>query len=318
MQEHQCLQGCGKLNIHFLTRLTSKTVVGKDDIVYPAASKLELLTVIYLSQIADSSGFISEFKTKSLSNILGCSERAIYVILKGLSKKGYIDYTYYDDLNWSGLRDIRLIGNDFSNIKKFNAKTRYVSTFYSFFDFSNPEAVGFLTNLSLYALRLLLILLSMYDYRHGSKISCNRLCKELGISDRSLIKDYLSELESFLGTDFYEIVPNMRRRLLYGTVLLSPRNSTFVSETPSDQQLTYYKRRWLLYFINNNMVIDSSFPVSRYLNMIFNNVYAALIRKIPLECIEKTILESLAIDDHVVSMNTLYNANNSLLKLIPT
>lgn len=281
------LQGLGKLSKTYLYRLISRTVIGINGERCNGASSCELLAVIYLSQIADSHGNISQFKISDFSLALQCSEREAYVLLHGLTSKGYISSTDFNNKKWTGFRNITLVNNTMPQ-NKYDKNTRYLNTFHNIFDFSNPCTVSCLKKLSLYALRLLLFLLFSYNYTNGYNTSADYLCELLSIQERQLINVYLKELEPLFG-DFYRINPSRRRS--YGFIHIYSKNNLFIPEKrPSDTQLSYYKRKWFLYFINHHCSIDCDLTV--LLNTLFSYVsYFLLNHSISLDKIEHIIVD---------------------------
>lgn len=293
------IMGCGKISLSNIYKLIDKT---------SGASKYEILTYIYLSQIADRAGKVAQFTTKDLAAVIHCDPRSVFVVLKNMEKKNLIKVAYYQEKNWSGVKDIRLIGNDFSNVANFK-KHRYISSFYPFFDFSDEENVTKLNNLSLYALRLLLLLLSKYRSDTGLKISYNRLRSELQLEKRSLIHGYLLELESLIGKDFFHKVKKDRE--IYGILYISVNTTYLIPEkSPREKQLSYYKRHWLLLFKNHDMTISRVSPLSDLLNYIFTTVYTALSNdRGRLSELEEKMLDSLQTDGGFIDFLTLYHAS---------
>jgi len=297
--ELRSLQGLGKLSKSFLYRLVSKSVTGLDGQVYPGASKYELLAVIYLSQIADQKGLIKQFHLQDFAQVLKCSEREVYVLLNNLVSKKYISAHFYQNKKWTGFRNIRLIGNDFSKVKKYSRENRYLSTFYSFFNWSDGN-VSSLEKLSLYALRLLLLLLFDYHYQNGANGSAAYYCERLQIKDTSLIDSYLKEIEdALLYEKFYEVKKSKKNK--NGFIHIYSKNNFLIPENkPADTQMTFYKRKWLMFLLNHNAVLyndpalllhSASYKVDMHmvLNSIFSVVSAYLLKGYALECLETII-----------------------------
>lgn len=306
------LNGCGKLKYDLVLKLTKKNLPGPNGTISTGASKFEILTLIYLSQIADKSGYISQFTTKDLATVIGCHERSVYVIIKGLQSKGFIKAKYYEDLNWSGVKDITILNNDFSKVKKYNKTTRYVSTFYPCFDFTNESSQKFLEGLSLYALRTLLYILTIYNYDNGCRISCNKIKDALQIQDRSLIIDYMEELSTYFGTDFYKLGRAANRRYIYGNLTIHSRNPFLIpTASPADEQLTYYKRKWMLYILNNDIFVCQDCSLLELLNLIFSTVYHWLTKGVSLELIEHTLISKFESDKSLTQLD-IGLANNEL------
>lgn len=304
----QSIQGCGKLKHNFISDLTKKERIISSGKTMPGASKYELLCVIYFSQIADKSGFIEQFAIRDLSDILCCSKREVYCLLNGLLKKEYITAKYYQNENWSGIKNIRLIGNDFSQIKKYTGKDRYISAFYPVFDFSDKEMVKRLADLSLFALRLLLQLLCMYDKNHGIRVSFQALMELLDVHDKKLIHSYLKELEKILGQRFFIITGRGRNN--YHMIHIRP--NPYMTPELTDRQLTYYKRRWMLKIKNESIYVDSGRTILEYLNVIFQQIYTALRDGILLDKAEDVILSWIKKNGYYLDIITLARAGNDL------
>ena len=306
------INGCGKLAYSLVLKLCKKSLPGPNGTVCPGASKFEILTLIYLSQIADASGYVSQYTTKELAGVIGCDPRSVYPIIDGLRRKGFITAKYYEDMNWSGVKDIKILNNDFSKIGKYDKTTRYISTFYPFFNFSDEQALAFMSGLSLYALRTLLYLLTVYSHEHGLKLSCNTVCDTLQIHDRALVVGYLEELSAYLGKDFYIVKKAANKRYIYGNVIIAAKNVFFVPDRPSDSQLTYYKRRWALYFINNDISIAPGESLPELLNLLFTSVYSWMTKGFALEFIESVYQGKLE-TDKIVSKFSIYRGGGAMM-----
>lgn len=306
------IQGCAKLKYNFILDLIAKKRRLSSGVVVPGASKYELLCVIYLSQIADSAGYVEQFAIHDLSQILHCSEREVYYLINGLIKKEYITADYYQSANWSGVKNIRLIGNDFSNIQKYTGKDRYISAFYPVFNFNDGSMIEALTDLSLFSLRLLLLLLSMYDRKYGVRVSFQTLMKLLDVHNNKLIFLYLKELERVCGERFFIVVSHGKH--LYHMIHIRPNNMYMTPEL-TERQLTYYKRKWLLKIQNESVPIDPIKTISEYLSMIFQKVYAALSTGLSLENVENIIFNQIKLNGYL-DLITLARADNDLDTLV--
>lgn len=275
--ETALLYGCGKLNYRIVCRALKRTLTDINGNSCPGLSKYEILTLIYISQIADRTGFVTQYKTADLASVIGCSNRDVYFIISNLIKKGFITATYYEDLNWSGIKNITLLNNDFSKIKKYDKNTRYMSSFFQFFNFTDSKSVQFLSGLSLYALKTLLYISSNYNYRAGNRFSFRMLADELGIKNYKLILTYLKELESYLGHDYCK-VKKIGTRVSYKFFFICPNNSLLQHEAaPVGDQDSYYKRHWRLRILNNGYQLGfSSDIISQFLTYMFSSIYRAL------------------------------------------
>lgn len=293
------LQGLGKLSKSYLYRLVKKTITCSDGIERCGASKYELLSIIYLSQIADSSGYIKQFRIKEFADVIRCSEREVYVIMENLVAKQYISAKLYNNKKWTGFRNIRLLGNDFSKVKKFTRENRYLNTFFSFFDWSDAN-MDALDKISLYALRFLLLLLFEYNYKNGCNLNTALICEQLGIENRKLLVGYLKELEDNLFYDTFYQVKNYKRKINNFIHIYSKNVFLMPEDKPADKQLTYYKRKWMLYLYNNKAIIynndklvkhNTSYLINQtyILNRIFSFVSAYLLKGHLLKQIEAVV-----------------------------
>ena len=154
----------------------------------------------------------------------------------------------------------------------------------------------------MYALRLLLFLLYSYNYNNGFNTSADYLCALLGLKNRRLINLYFKELEPVFG-DFYKI--NASKRRTYGYIHIYSKNNFFIPERrPNELQLSYYKRKWLLYFLNNKCVVKEQ--LMYVLNTLFSTVYTYLLEySLSLEKIESCIRTVIENCNGVISKITL-------------
>lgn len=296
------IMGCGKISLANVTKLIKRD---------GGASKYEIMTYVFLSQIADRTGKVEQYRTKQLSGIIGCDPRTVFEILKNMETKGLIRLNYYKDQNWSGIRDIKLTGNDFSNVVNFK-KHRYISTFYKFFDMSDESNVKRLNGLTLYAIRLLLLILTKYNPQNGLRVSHDRLRRELGLEKRSLIDGYMRELETILGSGFYH--SSKRERLNYGNIYISPRVTMLVPErSPSDRQMSYFKHHLKNLMENENMTITKEGSFMEYANYLFSSIYSFMkSSNIKYRQIEEKMIQSFQTDGGFIGWLSCYHAANEI------
>lgn len=300
------IMGCGKISLGNVSKLTKRN---------GGASRYEILTYIFLSQIADRSGKVEQYRTKELSSIIGCDPRSVFEIFRNMEVKGLLKLNYYNGQNWSGIKDIKLVNNDFSNVTNFK-KNRYISSFYKFFDLSDKMNIENLNDLSLYAIRLLLLILTKYSPDNGLRVSFDRLRRELGLEKRSLIFGYLKELETVLGKGFYHTAK--KDRLSYGNIYISPRITVLTPErSPADKQMSYFKRHLLTVVQNENMTITHEGTVMEYLNYLFSSVYAFMKRSgAAYRLVEEKIIQSFLTDGGFIGWLSCYHAVNELQTII--
>lgn len=302
----ESIYGSGKISLGLLKQMLRPLNDEK-----PGSSKLETLVIIYLTQISDARGAVDELYIKKLPDIIGCSDRAVYTILKSLEAKSLISIDYPPELNWSGVKNIRLLNNNYSGINKFTGKHRYLSTFAKAFDLTDIKNVKKLKALSLYALRLLLILAMDYDPQHGLRISCDRLCESLHIQDRSLIKKYLEELSVYLEDQELYTIRRVGHKC-YGLIFLAAGHYVLKGSTPTEYQETYYKRKWVKYFSSNNFFLDDSVPLYKYLSYLFSKIYSLFKNGYNLSKIENILHNAFEKQGSYLDIASFYRACNDL------
>jgi len=314
------IQGLGKLSKKYLYRLISRTITCSDGVIRPGASSCEILTVIYLSQIADKKGFIRQFRIRELAKTIGFTEREVYFALDNLIKKEYITASYYQNRKWTGYRNITLKDNDFSK-SKYSKDNRYLNTFFSFFNWTTSNAT-MLRDLSLYTLRLLLLILFQYHPKNGANINRGVACELLGIKNPALISKYLKEIGEKVVIDdgFYKEVGD--KKSASGYIHFRSKNMDFVPEKrPADNQLSFYKRKWLLYLRANRYSIRDivthyiyKTTLMDFLNSIFSKVYFYLQEGYELRKIEGIIKTVIKEHEYIVDVGLISHISLRLEK----
>lgn len=295
--------GCGKISANLAKKLYSKTISynGK---IYPGPGRAEILSVVYFCQVADPSGYVPSVKVSELKKVLRCTERNIYYVLHSLEQKGII--AFEGNQSWQGFRNIRVLDNDFSKITNYGPSTRYINAFYPCFDLSNSQNIFDLTITSRYALKTMLLILLNMDPKWGLRISCDEIAKRIGLEDRSLVASYLKELTFFFG-DFYKIWKDPVHRLKYGLIVIK-RNCFLIPDSPSEMQMTYYKRHWKLMFDQNSIHSESIGSLMDCINYLFKSIYHILEEKLNLLAIEEAIINSLILQGGNVNLVTVRHA----------
>ena len=260
----------------------------------PCISSFELDTIIYFTQISDSTGFIADFKISELQHIIHCSLRSTFCVIKNLVLKGFIRVV--EEESWTGIKSIQLLDNDFSTIVDFR-NNPYIDTNRSYF---NPYSshYDYYQKLSLYAKKTLLIILFNYKEKFGYRVSTSSIRDLLQIKSRSKIVSYLKELETLLGTDFYFVKKDSKRRLKYGNVVLPSKNRFLLKESGiSEDQDSYFKRKWEL-FMKQESILEydlyssgSKRTINILLNKLFSIVYTYLKDGVSIELIDQSIKE---------------------------
>lgn len=290
-QELNKLKGGYKLSASVLLRMTSNRITGIDGKEYPSLSKCEIITLIYMTHICDQSGYIEYVKINELGTFLGYSERNTYHVMEGLHKKGFIELS---ENSWTGYRSVRILNNDYSAVKDYHGKNRYLNTNHIFFCRNSGEFFEKFCELSLYAMRTFLYLLFQYDAKCGYRISVDRLMNQLGIASRYLCLSYLKEIKDLIGEDFCSISESKTKRMKYDVIYVHPGNSWLVADSQiRDEQDSYYKYKWIMYLRKVGLTYARVYELA---TRIFSIVYAKLCdenSKLTLDCIENVVKEIL-------------------------
>lgn len=269
---YQGAYSCGKIAAQNIYKLTAKhiNVGGK---LMPGATKYEILTYLYLTQIADESGFITAFETSSLASVIGCSRRTVFYLLSSLSQKQLIATYYYNGKRHTGIKDIRLINNDYRNVS-INATNQYLNTYLPIFNFAVSGNVNKLLKLSTYALRMLLFIAHKYDPHYGQRFSVDTVRVALGIRSRSLVNKYVDELRklNLLGDDAICMIADRTNGYRYGIVSVQPGLLHIVRDDVRPGQLTYYKRKWQLFWLHNTNALIPLHSVEKLVGIILKTV----------------------------------------------
>lgn len=225
------LYGSYKLSEHIIRRLTSTTVLGDGNEVYHSASRLEIGTLLYFSHICDSSGVIRNFRSSSLAQILSCSDRQCANIIENLRKKQFITTK---GEKWTGIKTIRILNNDFSNVKKYTHQTRYLNTSSDYFDRMGEWYKKFM-ELSVNAMRSFIYVMYNYSFQNGYRVSISTLMQKLGIKNKYTLLGYMREMESLLGKDFFYIYSGRDPRIKYDVIMIRPGNHNLITRNSIDE-----------------------------------------------------------------------------------
>jgi len=227
--------GLYKLSAKTLFRMISQGTTYKGR--YAGASRYEILALIHLSHLADSSGRVEKFRPMEFISILDCSRREAFSLLHTLSDKGYVRVTPSD---WKCCYDIKILDNDYS----VENKERYLNTNQRFLEAGSVYYERFL-DLSLTSMRLLLFLLFNYSMDYGYHASYASIMRSLGIKHKWVINKCLEELDPLLSYDesFYTVRSDLKRGYKYGYLNIAGGNDLFAfKEGIRNGQETYFKR----------------------------------------------------------------------------
>lgn len=165
-------------------------------------------TMVYFCQINDNHGYIPNFEIKSLVGKTVNSKRGAYSVLDLLERKRLIKIEKNTCKN--GLRNITVLDNDFSNYGK-NKRVGYLNLNREFFNTESllgsedtEQSYSKFCSLSLFAKKMLLYILYMYDSsgsgKNGYRKNIKKLSDILEIDNTNLIYDYVKELEPLFVT----------------------------------------------------------------------------------------------------------------------
>lgn len=227
--------------------MTSRTIVSSSGKTLTGCSKLMIASMIHFSHICDTRGVITDFKASELALVLRCTLKSAYNVLDGLKERGLV---VISDEDFScGTRTIVLAGNDFSHVADMKDKSslRYLNTNYPFFNYRENTGYDKFMDLSLFSMRLLLLLLNQYSKQNGYRVSFDTLCKQLGIKKRRYIHKYIKELHSFLPEDMLTEKSNPTKRMKYGSVSIRSYHPSMIPDYELTRtQDTYYARKWVV------------------------------------------------------------------------
>lgn len=273
------LIGSYKISEPMLKRMIAKKIVNINGTLTESASSLELLALIYFTQISSIDGIVKDFKVSDLQPILDCSKRMTYNIIDNLIYKKFI--TIYGD-SWSGIKTIHILDNDFSQITNFK-ENRYLNTNHAIFLPTDKNTYNEFKKLSLYAKRTLLIVMFNYNYKYGYRASVDTIKDLLGIKERYKVVSYLKELAYILdektNESFYSVSKDTRKRLKHGNINITASNHNFVFESGiGDEQDSYFKRSWELLLKNQNIIDDDLYKtekkaeINTYLGILYSGM----------------------------------------------
>jgi hypothetical protein len=306
------ITGLYKISEKLLRKLIKKriTVSGR---TYNGASRLEILSVLYFAQIADQTGRIKDFKTSDLAEITGCTVRQTYILMHSMQDKGIL--TYSGD-RWTGIKDIILSDSDFSYLKDSAPKERYLNINHGWFIRTDGLYKSFRA-LSLYSMRLFLMLFFNYSTEFGFHMSYKSICETLGLRSKYVINSCLKELRPLLDFDgdFYTIKNDKKRRLQYGYISMPAGQHMFMPETGvRANQDSYYKRYWIGKIQDEGfMVTGLHYTINDYADQ-FYMIARKYIDKISRETLEHIIMRQIK-NDGILNEMTVYRINAALSQL---
>lgn len=267
------IMGSYKISEALMDKLIAKRLPGKDGSQLSGVSSLELDAVVYFTTISDAAGYIEDFKISDLASVLGCTMRAAYFVLDNLSQKEIVEIS---SPNWYGTRNIRVLENDFSGVTDFS-QCRYINTNHYFYNFSDKESYKTYRQLSLYAKRTLLIVLSGYHVEYGYRTSIDTITEKLQLKNRRLVVAYLNELRNFLGNDLCDILPDTKHRYKYGTAVFKKKNGFLIADKGiEDKQDSFFKHHMRTFLIKHNIWENSSVDNLMALNALLNRIFSVI------------------------------------------
>lgn len=294
------IRGSYKLSADVIKKLTARNLTGKNGLRTAGATKLMIGAMIYFSHICSPSGHISDFKIAELSLVLKCSTRSTFNVLKDLEDKGFISMS--DNL-WNGYRDIDILNNDFSSHRE---NIRYLNTNREFFDYRSNGGYDKFMSLSLFSMRLFLLILINYNDKNGYHVSHDTLCAQLKIKNRSLIHKYLTEITDIVGNLFIER-KNPIKKQKYGSINIHSREAMLTPQYGiGNNQDSYYNYHWKAVLRKNSIEIPpEEGTIHSQAGRICAIVTGFLEKHLNLKLIEDTIIS--IITDHGILNRHTYN-----------
>ena len=306
--------GLYKLSEHNLRKLLKRELTDINGNKCPGASKNEIAALIYFTHIADSSGYIEEFQTTSLAESIGCSRRDTFLILRNLHRKGFIEYTAE---HWTGYGDIRVLHNDYRGVTDYNGKNRYLNTNRSFLK-TGDSFYGLFRSLSLYATRMLLLILFEHNQTYGYRISHDSMASTLHIKSRSLVHKYLNEIRGLMLSDSIKENNNPKKRLHYGHFSVSAKETMLAVETGLQaEDDSYFKRTWKRKLSSLDVTLGGfRSSANELLQRLFYIISEAVSQKLSVQLIENIIEQGLR-EECIFNEITLARIELRLKNLIP-
>lgn len=313
------IYGSYKISEKLLTKIVSKEIQDSKGCIHKSVSSLELDALIYFTHISDIKGCVKEFKISELQEVIGCSVRSTYIIINNLEEKGYVTVK---GNSWTGIKSIQILDNDFSGNVDYT-ENLYLNTNYEYFDY-NKDSYQTYKSLSLFAKKTLLIILFKYKSKYGYRISVDTIKEYLGIKSRFKVVSYLKELEYLLGSDFYTIAKDSRRRIKHGNITMTHHTiSLLASSGIEEDQDTYFKYYWTQY-LKSEEIIDSKLSksmkktINKLLNDIYKVVYIYVQHAVSIHDINniiKNTIQSLRIMDMPTAQQIIVNLRATFGKL---
>lgn len=303
------LRGSYKLSADVIRKLTARTLTDKEGLKTSGATKLMIGAMIYFSHICSPSGHISDFKIAELSLVLKCSNRSTFNVLKDLEDKGFISIS--ENL-WNGFRDIDILNNDFSSHRD---NIRYLNTNREFFDYRSNNGYDKFMSLSLFSMRLFLLILINYNEKNGYHVSHDTLCAQLKIKNRSLIHKYLTELKDIVGDLFVER-KNPIKKLKYGSINIPSKEDILIPQYGlTNNQDSYYNYHWKAIIRKNAIEVPpEEGTIHNQAGRLCAIVSSFLEKHLNLKLIENTIYS--IITDHGILNKHTYNDIYTRLNLL--
>lgn len=318
-QEKNSIYSSYKLHNDVVRRMVANKVTTRDGKTYPGCTTNMIAALIHFSHICSPSGYISDFRINELKDILKCSPREVYQVLKDLEEREFIKMEQSG--KWTGFRHITILNNDFSKYSENDyKKNRYLNTNYDFFNYRITRGYDKFLNLSKYNMRLLIVLLHNYNYNKGYHSSYENLCNHLGIKRRGLIAKYLKEIKDLLGDEgLISEHKNEFKRLKYGSISIRKENETLNSNKQlRDYMDTYYTYHWKtkLQKFGINTTPESGISLNFFCSRISKIVHYHLKHSstLKLDLIEN-IVETIITDNHILHAFVLTEIDQRLRAL---
>ena len=228
-----------KLNSSIVKRMTSRVIIDSHRNEHPGCSKLMIAAMIHFSHICSTKGVIERIKVSELSFVLRCNIRSAYTVLAELEKREFISVETVD--SWNGIKRIIIHDNDYSSVSNYS-NVRYLNTNYPFFNYRESNGYVKFLNLSLFSMRLLLLLLLNYKPSYGYRVSYDTACAQLSVKKSFRVHKYMKELEDVLGPNFFVSgkSSNTRRKKHDVIVVVKGQDALTPDKFFSTTQDTYY------------------------------------------------------------------------------
>lgn len=222
------IPGSYQLGSRIVERLIRRTLTTSGNKTALNTSSYALDLMVYFTTVSDDKNVVHDFSYTEISEFSDMSVRNFYYCIRTLKNFGFISY----ESTGHGTMDITILNND----REKNKQQGYINTNRTFF-IKGTDDFTIYQHLSVYAKKILLLLMLKYNAKFGLRIHMETIASYLGLKNPSLVVSYLDELKDLLGADFYKTEDSSKPK-----VVISSRFYGLMAYGDYREQETYLKR----------------------------------------------------------------------------